>query len=678
MSNPEGDLIGSLLTLFVICAAVVLVFTASVFIIPAVIIGGLCLWAYKAWDQSPTRHESLARTKTLMMYEEVLARHQHFDVTWQVPEPFVPIAEALLDLAVGRGSVEPPPAICNSIDGARYRDRLSKLGTASEEKIAAVQAEIEDGFAALTLPNLPGDTYVPYRYLCPDLPKAVSDVIFAFANREYFHDLTKSLDQNILEAGKSPIYPEDYKGDDIVEVYLKRTPLLAIFDAMVPFGIPKDRYNQHGLITAGTGAGKSQLVQWFIAQEYGRLCAGDCSIIVMDSQTELIEALLDVDLPKERVCYLNPSDIEYPVPISLFDLGMARKSEYSAADQERVVNKAIEVLTFVIDSVLGAEMTAKQGTLFNYLIRLLIQIPDSTLHTMREILLPGGHLKYQEHIDQLSDTAKIFFAEQYDNKTQYAQTREQITRRLFDVLEVGVFDRMFSQPNSKFDLFEEMQTGKLILLDTEKALLQDSGTELLGRLYLAMLSSAIQERALIKDRKPVYLFCDEARDYVRTNSDTTISGMLEQARKMNVGTFWVTQHLGQIDMKMRSSFMANTAIKMISNSSHEDAVRFSKETNSSVEFIKSQPELTFATFIKGVTQTAVPLQIPYGSLSKLPQRENREELRDYLRATYSVTTAKPKSDGDERPESDPDGHPPLDPDQGGDRDDGDFRPSDTL
>ncbi len=106
------------------------------------------------------------------------------------------------------------------------------------------------------------------------------------------------------------------------------------------------------------------------------------------------------------MCYLNTSDIDYPVPISLFDLGMARKSNYSAADQERVVNKAIEVLTFVIDSVLRAEMTTRQGTLFNYLIRLLIQIPDATLHTMREILEPGGHMQYQEYIYQLGETVR--------------------------------------------------------------------------------------------------------------------------------------------------------------------------------------------------------------------------------------------------------------------------------
>ena len=90
--------------------------------------------------------------------------------------------------------------------------------------------------------------------------------------------------------------------------------------------------------------------------------------------------------------------------------------------------------------------------------------------------------------------------------------------------------------------------------------------------------------------------------------------------------------------------------------------------------IKSQPELTFATFVKGVTATAVPLQIPYGSLSKLPQRDDHEELKEYFRATYSVSPKKKDDDGDKGAvPSDPD--PSPDPD---DTDNAEMSPSESL
>ncbi|MCA0869282.1 type IV secretory system conjugative DNA transfer family protein [Seohaeicola saemankumensis] len=626
---------GFLLTLGALAVFGTAVLVAAYLFLPVAIIGGSAGLVGYWWINGSRPREWRKRRETRDLYEEILENYQNEEPEWNLPADVIPVANHLFDTEVGGGQVPPPPLICDSIEGARYRDKLRKLGSVNPERAREAVSVIEEAFGRLDYPASGGEFKVPIRYVLRDLPRALENMLLVFAQADGFHDLTNQIDKNFQDVKE--VYPTDYKHDDIVEVYTKGTPLGRLFDLEVPFSIPREKYYQHGLITAGTGGGKSQLVQWFVGREYDRLRDGEVSVIVMDSQKDLIDALLNLDLPKERVCYLNPSDIEYPVPISLFDLGMARKSEYSAADQERVVNKAIEVLSFVIDSVLGAEMTTKQSTLFNYLIRLLIEIPDATLHTMREILKEGGHEPYSDYIDNLSRTAQEFFYEQYDNYKQYGQTREQVMRRIFDVLEVGVFERMFSHAQTKFDLFEEMQEGKLILLDTEKSLLQGSGTELLGRLYLAMLNSAIQERALIQDRKPVYFFCDEARDYVQSNSDSTISDMLEQARKMNVGTFWVTQHLGQIDMKMRGSFMANTAIKMVSNPSHDDATRFAREMNTRPDFIRDLPALTFATFVKGQTATAVPVSIPYGALSKLPQRDDREELRDYLRAKYSVT-----------------------------------------
>jgi len=668
----NDDIFGGLFVIFLVCVAFVFLVTAAIFVVPVLAVAGAGWLIYKHHRDDPTRIETSTHEHTTALYEKVLAQYQALEPeTWDIQDHFVPLATKLYDLEVGGRSLEPPPAIANSLEGARYRDRLAKLGGVTVERAADVHRDLEAIFDYFRLPSASGTLTIPIRAALPDLNIAVERLATLFVKSDHFPEITTTINRNFDYADQ--VFPSDYKGDDVVETYLRGTPLEEFFDIEVPFGIPKEKYFQHGLITAGTGAGKSQLVQWFVAQEYERLKAGEISVVVMDSQKELIQALLSLDLPLNRICYLNPSDIEFPVPISLFDLGMQRQSQYSAADQERVVNKAIEVLTFVIDSVLGADMTTKQGTLFNYLIRLLIQIPDATLHTMREILQPGGHIKYQEYIQQLSDTAIVFFNEQYDNKTEYGQTRQQVTRRLFDLLEVGVFDRMFSHPESKFDLFEEMNHGRLILLDTEKSLLQDSGTEVLGRLYLAMLNSAVQERALISDRKPVYFFCDEARDYVRTNSDDTISAMLEQARKMNVGTFWVTQHLGQIDMKMRSSFMANTAIKMISQPSHEDATRFAREMNTKPDFIKDLPALTFATFIKGVTGTAVPLRIPYGSLAELPQRDNHKELQQEMRDRYAVDMsdnyAEPIDEPEETLEDEPE-------DEGlrrfmGDRDDDD-------
>ena len=56
-----------------------------------------------------------------------------------------------------------------------------------------------------------------------------------------------------------------------------------------------------------------------------------------------------------------------------------------------------------------------------------------------------------------------------------------MVRQLYGILSNTTFRRMFSHERSKLDLFSEMNSGKVILIDTAKDLLKDNGTEVFGR-----------------------------------------------------------------------------------------------------------------------------------------------------------------------------------------------------
>jgi hypothetical protein len=58
---------------------------------------------------------------------------------------------------------------------------------------------------------------------------------------------------------------------------------------------------------------------------------------------------------------------------------------------------------------------------------------------------------------------------------------------------------MFSHPRSKLDLFAEMNAGKVILINTAKDLLKETGTEIFGRFFIAMIAQAAQERAVLPE-----------------------------------------------------------------------------------------------------------------------------------------------------------------------------------
>lgn len=156
---------------------------------------------------------------------------------------------------------------------------------------------------------------------------------------------------------------------------------------------------------------------------------------------------------------------------------------------------------------------------------------------------PDGTAKYQEHIAKLEGTPRRFIETEFDSK-EFTNTKLQVLRRLYGVLENQAFERIFSYPESKFDMFTELNAGKLILINTSKSLLKQQDTEIFGRFFITLLAQAAQERATIpaRDRIPAMVYIDEAQDYF----DQNIGVILNQARKYKVGMVMAHQYLGQL------------------------------------------------------------------------------------------------------------------------------------
>jgi hypothetical protein len=321
---------------------------------------------------------------------------------------------------------------------------------------------------------------------------------------------------------------------ELVDAYLGGTPIRDLFDGAIPFAIPASARFEHHHIVAGSGHGKTQTLQYLIARDLEAVRRGDRSVVVLDSQGDLIQAIsnLKVFAPGEalhdRIVIIDPTDVEWPVSLNLFDVGLERLKHYPMLERERLTNSILELYDFVLGSLLAAEMTQKQSVIFRYVTRLMLHIPDATIHTLRELMEKDSEVKFAEHIAKLTGTARHFFETEFPSK-EFTQTRHQVLRRLWGILENQTFERMFSHPRSKLDLFAEMNAGKVILINTAKDLLKESGTEIFGRFFIALIAQSAQERATLPEAKrmPTFVYIDEAADYF----DRNIRIILSQARK---------------------------------------------------------------------------------------------------------------------------------------------------
>ena len=427
----------------------------------------------------------------------------------------------------------------------------------------------------------------------------------------------------------------------LVTAYLGGTPLAALFDQRLDFAIPTPSRFEHHHIVAGSGHGKTQTLQYLIAKDLDAVIEGNRSVIVLDSQGDLIAniAKLDVFAPGgplyDRIVIIDPSDVEWPVSLNLFDVGIERLAGYAPLERERLTNSILELYDFVLGTLLSAEMTQKQNVILRYVTRLMLHIPDSTIHTLRELMEPKGAEKFAPHIAKLGGSARQFFESEFNSK-EFEQTKRQVLRRLWGILENQTFERMFSHPRSKLDLFSEMNAGKVILINTAKDLLKEQGTEIFGRFFIAMIAQAAQERATLSppERTPCIVYIDEAQDYF----DRNIGLILAQARKYNVGMVLAHQYLGQLEPKLQEAFAANTAIKFAGGVSAKDARTLAPMLYCPPELIEALPKGSYAAHIRGVTKSALPLSFPFGYMERLPKMsdDERGQLQQAMRDRYAV------------------------------------------
>lgn len=542
--------------------------------------------------------------------------------------------------------------------GAQLGISVRTFVSALPESCFTEEAESPDTFAVPLIDLLlsPAEVVDAFVHL-PYAGEALSLGIFAELRFFIRRNLLKASDLTERDIAKGherdfilPLAQSGKGSRELSDLYLARTPLAVLLNVSVPFTIPEEVRFEHCHIIGGTGHGKTQLLQKMIYADFVASQHDRRSVVVLDSQGDLIRKLSRLELfspyvPEglgDRLVLIDPSDVEYPVALNLFDAHLERLQEYDPADRERVMNGVVELYETFFDALLGSELTARQDVVFRYIARLMVTIPNATVHTLMAVMENGKTFK--PYMEKLEGSARRFFETEFFSPS-FAATKGQILKRLWGVLSIPAFDRMFSQKENKLDLFEALNGGKIILVNTAKDVLKEEGSRIFGRFFIAMLAQAALERAAMreKDRTPTFVYVDEAHEYF----DDRIEAILNQARKFKVGLTLAHQTLDQLSPRLRSVLLANTSIKCAGGTSSKDAHAIAGELHTTPEYIEGMrrkgPTTEFALWIKNMTPQAIRLSVPLGFLERqyTLDEEGYELLLQKNRERYCGTVAEP-------------------------------------
>jgi hypothetical protein len=442
---------------------------------------------------------------------------------------------------------------------------------------------------------------------------------------------------------------EEYTRDELVD-RLAHSIWGRLLTFNLSFDIPDELRFEHTHVLGGTGHGKTQLLQLLIHQDLLRAQSDGRSIVVLDSQGDLIQTISRLryfsrsDFPDfaDRFVLVDPTDVEHPVCLNMFDFNRDRFSGYAPVDREKILNATIEVYEYFFGALLGADLTQRQGLIFRYLARLLLEIPDATIHTLRELMEDGE--RFRPYMERLPGSSRNFFATQFFEK-KFGETKKQILTRLWGVLSNSSLERMFSHSRNRIDVFELLNSGKIILISTAKDLLGQEGAAIFGRFFITLIAQAAVQRTAIpvEKRRSAFVYIDEAQDYF----DDNIGHLLNQARKYRVGILFAHQNLDQLSPGLRSTVMASTSIKFAGGISAKDAGVLDAEFRTDSQFLLGQRKerryTQFGCFAKNYTAQALSVRVPLGFLESQPKL-NEAEYRDLVernRALYSEPPLTP-------------------------------------
>jgi len=484
----------------------------------------------------------------------------------------------------------------------------------------------------------PSPFTIPLIYTLPDPKRFMDNLIGELAKDAYrdvglFTDLFRQLWFNVCDVSGivDPIEPKkpvkkpsdtDLRLDEAVERYFKGTPFHDLFLAPIPLKFTYEERFSHMHVLGGSGAGKTTLLQNLILND---LHADDPpSLVIVDSQGDLIDklshlALFDPDGGRlaDRLILISPKDIKYPPALNIFDVNKERLAKYDDVAKEQVVAGVIQTFDYLFAGLLGADLTAKQSVFFRFVARLMLALPETIGRnaTILDMLhLMDNATPYKAAIASLPPIQRQFFERDFPSKT-FAQTKEQIRYRLNAILENPTLARLFTAPETKIDIFNALNKGSIILVDTAKDFLKGSSGHF-GRVIISLVLQAVLERAAIpeRERKPTFLIVDEAAAYF----DSTIDDFLTEARKYKCGCVFAHQFLDQATSSLRASLAANTAIKFAGGVSTSDARALAPDMRTTADFILSQPRLQFASYIRSVTLGAVSIPVPVGTVEVVP------------------------------------------------------------
>jgi len=389
---------------------------------------------------------------------------------------------------------------------------------------------------------------------------------------------------------------------------------------------------RHTYFIGQTGTGKSTLLENLAFQDMmdGR------GFAFIDPHGDSAEKIMGM-VPKERVedvIYFNPSDMENPVGLNLF--------EFETQDQrDFLIQEAIAMLYRLYDPGHTGIIGPRYEHWFrNASLTIMSDPAGSTFIDIPQVFNDQSFT--DEKLKFVTDRTVLDFWNKEMAQTSEANKSEVLgwfVSKFGAFLSNEMMRNVLGQTKSGFSIRDIMDNKKILIVNLSKGLTGELNSQLLGMIFVMKFQAAAMGRASIpeEEREDFGLYVDEFQNFA-TDSFATI---LSEARKYRLNLILANQFMTQLTDNIREAILGNIGTVISGRLGITDAEVLAKKfaPTFDTEDLTKLPNYQTITsvLISGVPSAAF-------SMSLLPNMgKSNPQLRDALKKLSAAKFGRPRA-----------------------------------
>ena len=321
------------------------------------------------------------------------------------------------------------------------------------------------------------------------------------------------------------------------------------------FGLRREDRTRHLYLLGATGSGKSNLLQYLLAQD---LRAGH-PVVLLDPHGDLAEAALAYTRPDRPVLIFDPGDEAFPIPWNPL------RGEGSESLR---VSRLVAVLHRLFADSWGPRL---EHLLRACLSTVVVSERASLLLAYRFLIEPP--LRERLATRARDPLLRAFWLSEFPKlpKGLQAEAVLPVTNKLGAFIANPTLRRIFGYEASRVNLAHHLDAGGVLVAALSRARLGEDVASLLGGLLLAELEAVMLSRRT--PEPPVSLYLDEFQHF----AGERMGSILAEARKFGLRVTMAHQFRAQLPETLAAAIRGNVGTSVYFRLGAEDAAELAPD-----------------------------------------------------------------------------------------------------